>query len=274
MAVGRVDDDGIGTGIHQCLGALQRVGGHAHTCCHAQPALLILAGHGLVLGLCNVLIGDQSHQSAFLVDDGQFLNLVLLQNLGGSLQVGLLMGGDEILTGHHLVNLLVKAALEAQVAVGDDAHEAVVLVDHGNAADVVVGHDGKSLGNGAAATNRHRIVDHAVLGTLHDSHLAGLSLYRHVLVNHADTAFTGDGNGHCRFRHGIHSSRHKRDVQFYVPRETCFQLYCLGQHFRISGNKQNVVKGESVHHDFVFYKRCHISYLFLLRCKISNKNPH
>ena len=184
------------------------------------------------------------------------------------------MCGDEVLGSHHLVNLLVETAFEAQVAIGHDAHQFVIIVHDGDATNVVVGHHGKGILHGAAAANGHRVVDHAVLGTLHDSHLASLGLYRHVLMNHTDTTFAGDGDGHCRLGDRVHGGGYKRHIQCNVSRKARFQLYSLRQYFRISRNKQDVIKSETVHHDFVFYKRCHKSFLFLLRCKISNKIPH
>ena len=252
--MGGVDDDGVGAGVDQCLHAVEGVGGDAHSGGHAQAALLVLAGHGLVLGLGDVLIGDEPHQVVVLVHHGQLLNLVLLQNLGSVHQVRLLVRGDEVLLRHHLLYGAVQAALKAQVAVGDDAHEALLVVDHGYASDVVFGHDVKSLCHGAAAGNGDGVVDHAVLSTLDDGHLACLLVDGHVLVDDADASLAGDGNGHLALGDGVHGSRHKGHVQLDVAREAGFQLYRLGQYFRVSGNQQDVVEGQAVHHDFVCNK--------------------
>ena len=251
VAVGRVDDNGVGAGIHQGLHALQRVGGDAHAGSHAQPPLLVLAGHRLVLGLRDVLIGDEAHQAVVLVNHGQLLNLVLLKYLGGGGQVRLLVSGHQVAAGHHVVDFVVQAALKAQVAVGDIAHQVALVVNNGNAADVVFGHQCQRLGHRATAADGHRVVNHAVLGTLHDGHLAGLSLYGHVLVDDANAALAGNGNGHRRFRDGVHGSRHKRHVQPDVARETRAQLYRAGQYFRISGDEKDVVESQTVHDNSV-----------------------
>ena len=86
------------------------------------------------------------------------------------------MGRHEVLRGHDLVDSLIHAALETQVAVCHDAYEMALVVDHGDASDVILGHDGESVSDSLSAAYGDRVVNHAVLGTLHDSHLAGLLL--------------------------------------------------------------------------------------------------
>ena len=236
VSVGGVDDDGVGTGLHQRCDAVECVDGHAHTGSHTQAALVVLAGHGFVLGLGDVLIGDESHQVVVLVHHGQFLYLVLLQYLCSGGQVGLLIGSDEMLARHHLVDLSVEAVLKAEVAVGDDAHQQVVLIHHGNTADVILCHHGERLTDRASLAYGDGVVNHAVLGTFHDSHLASLFLNRHVFVYHADTALSCYRYGHGCLGHGIHGCSDKGDVEANVTGEPGAQGHRFGQHFRIGGN--------------------------------------
>ena len=140
------------------------------------------------------------------------------------------MGGNEVLTSHYLVDLLVQPTLETQITVGYNAHQTTFVVHHRDAANVIVGHQSQRIGNSPAATDGHRVIDHTVLGTLHDGHLTGLGLYRHVLMNHTDATLTCNGNGHGRLGNGIHGCRHKGNVQLDVSREAGFQLYCLRQY--------------------------------------------
>ena len=254
VAMGRVDDNGVGTGTHQRLHAVERVNGDTHAGSHAQAALVVLAGHGLVLCLGDVLIGDEAHQAASLVHHGQLLNLVLLQNLGGIRQVGLLVSGHQVLLRHHVLHGAVQPALEAQVTVGDNAHQVLLVVHHGNAANVILRHDFQRLGHRAAQRDGHGVVDHAVLSTLHNGHLAGLVLNRHVLVDDANAALAGNGNGHLALGDGVHGSRHKGHVQVNVARKAGFQLYRLRQHLRIGGNQQDVIESKAVHHNLVCNK--------------------
>ena len=273
MAVRRVDDNRVGTGSHQRLGTLHRVGRHAHTSGHAQPTFFVFAGHRLVLRLRNVFVGNQTDEPSFAIDNGQFFYFILLKNLRRSRQIGLLMRRDKVFRGHHLVDQLVEPTLEAQVAVRHDAHQMAVIIDHGNAADVVVGHHIERVLHGATATNRHGVVNHTILGPLHNRHLTRLALNRHILVNHADTAFAGNRYRHCRLGDSVHCRRHKGYIQVDAPRKTGLQRHGFGQNLGIGRNEQYVVESQSVHYNFVFYKRCHnISYLLILRCKVTKKN--
>ena len=84
MAMSSINDNSIGTCIDQCLGTQQCIGSDTNTCSYAQTTLVILACHGLVLCLGDILVGDQTDQLTILIDNGQLLNLVLLQNLCSS----------------------------------------------------------------------------------------------------------------------------------------------------------------------------------------------
>ena len=213
----RINDDSIGTGIDQCLHTVERVNSNAHSCGHTQAAFLVLAGHRLILGLGDVLIGNQSYQVVVLINDGQFLNLVLLQYLCGSKQVSLLMRRHQIILRHDFIHGTIQSAFKAEVTIGNDAYQVLFAIHYGDAADMVFRHDVQCLCHRRSEGDGHGVVDHAVLGTLDDSHLAGLVLYRHILVNNANTAFTGNGNSHLAFRHRVHGCRHEGDIQFDMP---------------------------------------------------------
>jgi len=186
---------------------------------------------------------------------GQLLYLVLLKNGGGCRQVGLLMGGHQVVLRHHFVHGAVQPALKAQVAVGHDAHQVALAVHHGYAADVILGHDVQGLSHRRTQRYGDGVVYHAILSTLHNGHLASLLVDGHVLVNHAYAALAGYGYGHLALGHGVHGGRHEGYVQADVARELRTQLHRLGQHLRVGGNEQDVVKGQTVHHDFVFNER-------------------
>ena len=254
MAVGCVDDDGVDTCLHQCLCTVERVVGDTHAGSHAQTSFVVLASHRLVLGLGDVFISDQSHEMVGIVDHGEFLDLVLLKNLSSRCQIGALMGGDQVLGCHHVVDELVHVTLETEVAVGDDAHEVVFLIDDRNAANVIVVHHVKGILDGASAANGDRVVDHTVLSTLDNGHLTSLFLDRHILMDHTDTTLACNGNGHRRLGHRVHSGGDKGDIEFDVARKTSFQRHFLRKHFRISRNQQDIIKCESVHHNFICNK--------------------
>ena len=225
MSVCSVDDDCVGTCIHESLHAVERIHCHAHSGSHSQSALGILASHGLVLGLGDVLICDESHEVVVLIHHGQFLYLVFLQYLCCVAQVGLLMCGDEVVLRHHVIHLLIEMTLKAQVAVGDDTHKMILVVNNGDTTYMIFSHHVESVLHRRASTDGDRVVDHTVLGTLHDSHLSGLLLDGHVLVNHSDTSLACNGNSHLRFSHGVHCRCDEWHVKRNVTGEHGFQLY-------------------------------------------------
>ena len=236
MTMGRINDYGIGTCCHQCFQTLHGIDRYAHTGSHAQPTFLVLASHRFVLGLGDVFVSDESHQLVVGIHHRQLLYFMFLQDLCSRSQVGSGMRSHQILMCHHLVDGLVQPTLKTQVAVGHDANQMPVLINNRNTSDVIAAHHFQGIPHGLATTDGHRVVNHAVLGTLHDSHLVRLFLNRHVLVYHADASLACDSDGHGRFGDGIHGGRHERSVHLDVTREFGFQLNLLGQNFRISGN--------------------------------------
>ena len=80
-----------------------------------------------------------------LIHHGQFLDLVFLKYLRSGGKVGLLMCCHEMILRHNVIDLLVEMTLEAQVTVGDDTHEMVVVVNHGNTANMIFGHHVESV---------------------------------------------------------------------------------------------------------------------------------
>ena len=70
VSVSCVNDDGVGTGLNEGFHALHCVGCDAHAGCHTESAFVVFASHGLVFGLGDVFIGNQTHEAAVVVDDG------------------------------------------------------------------------------------------------------------------------------------------------------------------------------------------------------------
>ena len=189
-----------------------------------------------------------------LVHHRQLLDFVLLQNLGSGNQVGLLMSGHQILFRHHIIDHLVKVAFKTQVAVGHNTHEMILIIHNGDSTDMIFSHHIQCILYSRSSTDGNRVVNHSVLSSLDDGHMASLVFNGHILMDYTDTSLTGDGDCHLRFRYRIHGSGHERNVQLDVPREFRFQLYHFRQHLRISGNEQDVIVCQAVHHDFICNK--------------------
>ena len=205
--------------LDQSLHPLEGVGCHTHTCCHTQTSLGVFAGMGLVLCLGDVLIGDESDEFIVAIDHGKFLNLVFEQDARCTLKVCLLMGDHEVFLRHHVINLLVQICLETKVTVGHNADKGVDIIYHRDTTNVILMHDVEGILHGRATLDGDRIVNHTVFGTFHDGNLTSLLLYRHILMNHADTTFTGNGDCHGCLCDSVHGCCHKWNLQFNITRE-------------------------------------------------------
>ena len=95
---------------------------------------------------------------------------------------------------------------------------------------MVFGHHVKSLAHSASAEYRYRIIDHSVFGSFDGMHLPGLFFDRHILVNHADSAFAGYGYGQRALCHGVHGGRDDGHVQGYAAGKLRCEAYLARQH--------------------------------------------
>ena len=249
MAVGGVDDDGVGTGFDQGVHTVHHVGGDAHAGSHAQTAVAVFAGVGTLFGLHDVAIGDEAHELTLLVHHRQLLDFVLLQDVGGFGKGGAHMGGDE-LGNHDFAQRTLHVALETQVAVGHHADEHLVLVDDGDTADAVLFHQAQGVLYLGVLVQGHGVDNHAVLGTLHLAHLVGLALDAHVFVQHADAAFLGHADGHGGLGDGVHGGRDQRRVEHDALGEARRYRDFAGQHSGISGDEQHVVVSKAFADEF------------------------
>ncbi len=87
------------------------------------------------------------------------------------------------------------------------------IVHDGNAPDLEFAHDVFRFTNGGMDVQRHGIEDETALRAFHFSHLLGLQLDLHVLVDEAQAAFQRNTNGQFGFGYRVHSSRYERNVQ-------------------------------------------------------------
>ena len=216
MTVRRVNDDGIDVGSHEGSYAVERVGCHTHTCGHTQATFLVFAGHWFIFGFRNILVGNQANELSFVVHHRQFLDFVLLQYLSGGRQVCLHVCGDEFLGCHHVIDGSQHIFLETEVAIRHDAHQMLLFVHHGYAADVIFVHEFQCILHAASALYRHGVVNHAVLGAFYNGNLARLLFDTHVFMYDTDAAFARNCDSHRRFRDGIHRSRNEGNLKFDV----------------------------------------------------------
>ena len=69
----------------------------------------------------------------------------------------------------------------------------------------------------------------------------------HILVDNTDSAFACDGNGQCCLGHCVHCGRDEGNIKRDVAGKSGAKVYFAGKNFRISRNKEDIIKSESVH---------------------------
>ncbi len=246
VGVRGVDDDGVDLGVDQGLDPFQGVLGGAYPGAHAQLALGVLGGGGELFRFDDVLEGDQPFQEIIFVDDGQLFDAVDVQELLGFGHGDALAGGDQPLGFHDGRDLVAEIAGEAQVAVGQDAHQPPLRVDDGQAGDPLFPDQLQGFLDRVVRAQRDRVDDHARFRALDPEDLARLFLDGEVLVDDGHAAQLGHGDGHARFGDGVHGRRHQRDAQADAPGKRGGGVGLGGEDLRIARDQQHVIEGQAM----------------------------
>ena len=141
-------------GVDQGPGPLVRVLADADRGGDPQPAGVVLGGVRVLLALGEVLDGDQAAQPAGVVDERQLLDLVLAQQAERVVLGHPDRGGDQRHPGHDVAHRGGCVGDEAHVAVGDDADQHAVGVDHRHAGDAVAPAERVDLAQGVVRASR------------------------------------------------------------------------------------------------------------------------
>jgi len=126
--------------------------------------------------------------------------------------------GDEVFLRHHAIDGNVEAGLEAQVAVGENAHQPAVFGD-GHAGNFILAHDFERVADLVGGGHGDGIDDHAALRAFHLVDFVGLLLDAQVAMNNAEPALLRQRNRHVRFGDGVHGSADDGNVQADVTGE-------------------------------------------------------
>ena len=103
MPVGGIDHHHIHLFLDQQLHPFFQVSPHSHCCPYQQAPLGILGSIGEITRLLDILNRDQSLYHTFIIDQRQFFDLMLLQQLLGFLQADAHPGGHQGLWRHELL---------------------------------------------------------------------------------------------------------------------------------------------------------------------------
>ncbi|MCY1357081.1 hypothetical protein D9M69_435580 [compost metagenome] len=242
--MGGVHHHHVDAGGDQRGNAFAGIGAGAHRRADAQAALVILGRQRVGLGLLDVAEGHQAAQVEVLVDHQHLLDAVLVELGLHFFQRGAFTGCDQLVLGSHdRGNGVADVRTEAQVAAGHDADQ-LALFHHREAGEAVFTGDLQQFNDLGGGGDGHRVTDDGGLVALDLAHLGGLLLDGHVLVDDADAAFLGHGDGQAGFGHRIHRGGHQRDVQFDAAGQAGLEADILRQNLGITRDQENVVEGQ------------------------------
>jgi hypothetical protein len=194
--------------------------------------------------LVNVLDRDQTAQQAVLVDDGELLDSMAAENPLRFVERGADRRRDQPLLRHDRSQRPVEVALELQITVRDDPDQTSILVDDRHTGDAESHHERVRLAEARLGSEGDRVEDHPALGALHAVDLGGLSIDRHVLVDHADPAGSRDGDRHLGLGDGVHRRRDERHVQRDPAREPRRDVDVAWVRRGAPRHEENVVEGQ------------------------------
>ncbi len=161
---------------------------------------------------------------------------MLLQDFRGIFEIGGLMGSNKIFLRHHIPDLLLHRLLEAEITVGDYTHQTIVAIHHRNSSYLELRHHGQCVCHFFIRRNTDRIQNHTILRTFYCPYLLGLLCNTHILMDHTNASFPGDGNSHRGLGNRIHGSRHHGNIKRYISGKLRREIYILGEYLRISGD--------------------------------------
>src|SRR5512146_1376294 len=243
MAVGGIDHHDVDSGLFELGNTVSRVRAHADGCAYAEPSMRVFAGMGILDALLNVLDGDEALEFALPVHDRQFFDPVLVQNLACLFQTGPLRSGDELFPLHHLRHLEVRAGLETQVPIGQDADQ-LLLFRHGNARNTVLRHQLVGVADRFIRRNGHGVENHPAFRLFYPVHFRRLIGRREYAMNDAKPALTRHCDRQTGLGHGIHRRTDDGNIDPDVSRQLCANVDFAGQDGGPRRDEDHIIVGQ------------------------------
>ena len=213
VAVGGVDDDDIAFRREQRLGALETHVADGSSGGNAQPPGSVLGRGRIGHCLFDILDRDQADAAELVIDHQQLFNPTLVKQAARFILADPERHGRQILMRHQLAHRLFRVGGKAHIAVGQDSGQPAALLDHGNAADAIGGHQCLRLAERCIGGDGDRIDHHAALETLDRTHCGALFFHRQIAVQHANAAELRHDNRHVGLGHRVHRRGDHRDIE-------------------------------------------------------------
>ena len=163
-----------------------------------------------------------------------------LDRVGGD---ALLLHGEELLAGRHDIGDQLGAVAVLDDVAREQADEFAVFIGDREGAEIeaaLVDHL-QDVADGGAGQHGHRVGNEAVDVMLHAGDLADLVLARQVVMDEAQAAVEGHGDGHARLGDGVHVGGQDRDLQAQAFREGSGQFGIPGEDLRMERGERHVV---------------------------------
>ncbi len=250
MAVGGVQGDNVDAHIDQGFHPFDQIGRDADGGAYDEAAKGVFTGNRIVLDLHDVLVRDQAHQNAMLVNYRKLFDFVALQDVLGEFQGGAHRGDYEVGRGHDLPHGAVELGFEAQIAVGEDTRQFAVGGDDRNAADFELRHQLQRVAHQRIRRKRDRVDDHAAFGALDAAHLFRLLGNAHIFVDDSDTPLLSNRDSQFEFGNRIHSCRYDRGIDADFSGELGRNVYFPGEDFGEGRDQKHIVESERFAQEF------------------------
>ena len=204
MAVRGVDDDQINAGVNQGLAAFKAGVTNCSGSGDPETTQFILAGMRVQHGFFGVFQRQKPGKLAFSVGYQKFFDPPRFHQADRLIAVDRFAQDRQICARHHHLDRGFVVAGKAHVAVGDDAKHATLIVHNREAGDIIALHQDLSIGERLIGGQGDRVVDHAAFEAFDAANLFRLGFGVEIAVDHTDAAGLRHGDGHPRFRDGVH----------------------------------------------------------------------
>ena len=252
MPVRRIDGNDVDLCLDERSDAFHRVGRRTHRRAGKQSAVFIACGIRVLNALFDIFDRDQAFEETLSVDNGQFLDSVLAEDLLRVLERGSDGRGNKIILRHHVADRLFVVGFETQIAVGENADEFAVFRDR-HAADTVAFHERHGVADEVVGFEIERIGNNAVFRPFYLIDLFGLLFDRHIFMDNAHAALSRHGDRKTAFGNGIHRRGNDGNIQKNTVRQFRSEIDVGRQHFRCLRNQQYVVERKPLFHDFTHF---------------------
>ncbi len=263
-AVGGGDGDDIDAAFHQGADVVddtdvvelaRRVAGGGDGGAADEAELGVAAGlerGGFFLGdALDVAEGEEAAEAVFVVDDQELVDAeVLVEELvGPGDRIGLefaLGDGLDIGAGHHGLADLAGGVPGADYVAGEEAEEVVFFIDDGEGAEREVAFldEGEDIADEVIRGDFDGLLDEAVDVVFDAGDFRELLALGHIVMDEAEAAVEGHGDGHPGLGDGIHVRGDDGDLEMKALRESGLERGVAGEDFRVLRGKSDVVVGE------------------------------